>query len=133
VAWLIALAHLTVIAVLIAGGPVAARWPRFAWVHIPIAAAVVAIFAFGWDCPLTTWQRLALEQSGHAPYEGGFVEHYLVHPLFGTGASTTVSLVIIPAVWLVPTIAGYAVTLRSRRTASAPSPQRAPIVPGGAT
>lgn len=109
--WLIALSHLTVIVYVVVGGPLALRWPRSARAHLIVAVLVGGVFALGMDCPLTVWQKALLERAGRPVYSGGFIEHYLVHPLTGTGMTPTVNAVIV-ALWVVPTVASYTVLVR---------------------
>lgn len=105
-AWLIAMTHLAVIAFVVVGGPFALRWPRIARLHLVVAVLVGGIFILGMDCPLTVWQKAALERSGRQVYDGGFIEHYLVRPITGTGITSTVNVVIV-GLWVVPTVVCY--------------------------
>ena len=108
-----ALAHLVLVVVLIVGGPVALRRPWFVRVHVPAAIATAGVFALGADCPLTIWQKYFIRRAGRAPYEGGFLEHYLVEPLTGSGVTPMVNLAIV-TVWVLPTVVAYALLIRRR-------------------
>ena len=112
-AWLIAITHLVTIVYVVVGGPLALRWPSTARVHIVVALLVGGVFALGMDCPLTVWQKAALERSGRPAYAGGFIEHYLVRPLTGSGITPTVNAVIV-VVWVVPTVISYAILAQRR-------------------
>ncbi len=113
-AWLIALTHLTVIVLLVAGGPITVRHPRFARVHVPVVLAVGAVFLLGMDCPLTVWQKACLERAGRGGYEGGFIEHYIVRPITGGGVTLVAELVIVVTGWCLPLVS-YALVVISPR------------------
>jgi hypothetical protein len=110
-ATLMALSHLALIVVLIIGGPLTLRYPRFVWVHIPAAIATALVFALGADCPLTVWQKAYLRRAGAPPYEGGFIEHYIVEPITGGGMTPAVTAMVLAA-WLIPTATAYTVRVR---------------------
>lgn len=112
-AWLTAAAHFALIAVLVAGGPISLRRPGFVRVHVVVAVAVGTVFVLGADCPLTTWQKYFLQRAGEVPYEGGFVEHYLVHPITGAGMPASMSLIVLAA-WLAPTVVSYSILSQRR-------------------
>lgn len=110
---LCAVGHLSLILLLIVGAPLALRWSWMPKVHIPAALATGAVFAAGADCPLTTWQKACQRRAGRRPYDGGFIEHYLVHPITGDGITSTVKVVIL-LTWVVPTVVGYWLLYRRR-------------------
>lgn len=112
-ALLFAASHLTLIVLLIVGAPLALHWSWMPKVHIPAAIATGAVFALGADCPLTTWQKACIRRAGKRPYQGGFIEHYLVHPITGDGITPTVKVVIL-LTWVLPTVVGYALVWRQR-------------------
>ncbi len=65
------------------GGLLFLRWPRAAWVHVPVALWGTLIVWIGWVCPLTPLELWLRQLGGEAGYEGSFVEHYivpLIHP-----------------------------------------------------
>jgi hypothetical protein len=74
--------HLAIVAYIVAGGALAWRWPRLAFVHVPFAAWGVAIEIGGWICPLTPLENWLRRRGGEAGYQGGFVEHYLIPILY---------------------------------------------------
>ena len=120
--WLVAsvivgLLHFAIIVAVIVGGPLALRWPKLARLHLLVAVAVGGVFAVGADCPLTTWQKWCLRRADRTPYDGGFIEHYLITPITGDGM-TTAAKVTVAAIWIVPTVISY--SLMWRRTKSGP-------------
>ena len=69
--------HLAFIAMVVAGGLLVARWPRLAWVQLPVFAWGAAVNLWGWPCPLTTLEKALRERAGQPAYPGSFVGHYL--------------------------------------------------------
>lgn len=70
-------AHLIFILFVLFGILVVWRWPRLAWLHLPLAVWAVAIeFRIVGECPLTPLQRYLLRRAGRPAYEGGFIDHY---------------------------------------------------------
>ena len=86
------LAHAAFVAFVVLGGLAVLRWPRIAWVHLPVVAWGAGIEFMGGICPLTPlenhWRRLAGEQG----YGGGFVEHYLLAALYPDGLTRGVQV-----------------------------------------
>ena len=89
---LVLLVHAFFVAFVVLGGLAVLRWPRIAWVHLPVVAWGAGIEFMGGICPLTPlenhWRRLAGEQG----YEGGFIDHYLVAALYPDGLTRGVQL-----------------------------------------
>ena len=82
---LVLVLHAAFVAFVMLGALLAVRWPRLAWVHVPVALWGAGIEFLGGICPLTPlenhWRRLA----GELGYPGGFVEHYVVAVLYPDG------------------------------------------------
>lgn len=89
---LVLLLHAAFVAFVMLGGLLALRWPRAAWVHLPVVAWGAGIEFLGGICPLTPlenhWRHLAGEQG----YTGGFVEHYVVAALYPDDLTRDVQL-----------------------------------------
>jgi hypothetical protein len=89
---LVLVAHAAFVAFVVLGGLAVLRWPRVAWVHLPVVLWGAGIEFMGGLCPLTPlenhWRRLAGEQG----YGGGFVEHYLLAALYPEGLTRGVQL-----------------------------------------
>jgi hypothetical protein len=85
-------AHAAFVGFVVLGGLAVLRWPRLAWVHLPVVLWGAGIEFTGGICPLTPfenhWRRLAGEQG----YEGGFIDHYLVAALYPEGLTRGVQL-----------------------------------------
>lgn len=99
----------------VAGGALALRWPRAAWVHLPAVAWGAGIELAGGICPLTPLENRLRALAGQAGYDGGFVEHYLLAWLYPDGLTREIQVALGLAV-VVLNVAVYAtVWMRSRR------------------
>lgn len=89
---LVLVVHATFVAFVMLGGLMVLRWPRAAWMHLPVALWGAGIEFVGGICPLTPlenhWRGLAGEQG----YPGGFVEHYIVALLYPDGLTHTIQV-----------------------------------------
>jgi len=107
--------HAGFVAFVMLGALLVLRWPRLAWVHVPVALWGAGIEFLGGICPLTPlenhWRRLA----GELGYPGGFVEHYFVSVLYPDGLTRRLQLVL-GALVLVVNGAIYAWVLWRRRS-----------------
>ena len=79
---LVVLVHMAFVAFVVAGGVLALRWPRVAWVHLPAALWGAMIALVGWICPLTPFENWLRVRGGAAAYDTGFLEHYLLPVLY---------------------------------------------------
>jgi hypothetical protein len=108
--------HAAFVAFVMLGGLLVLRWPRLAWVHLPVVAWGAGIELSGGICPLTPlenhWRLLAGQQG----YPGGFVEHYVLPLLYPEGLTRTAQFVL-AAVVLGVNVSIYAWALRRRRSA----------------
>lgn len=78
----ILLLHLLFIAFIMLGGLLALRWPRLAWLHLPIAGWGVLVQWMSWTCPLTPLENWLRDAAGGSTYRGGFVQHYVIPVLY---------------------------------------------------
>ncbi|MBU4525117.1 MAG: DUF2784 domain-containing protein [Desulfomicrobium sp.] len=79
------LLHLLFICLVMLGGLLVLRWPRFAMVHVPAAIWGMLVEAMGWYCPLTDLENALLALAGQAGYAGGFIERYLLAVIYPEG------------------------------------------------
>ncbi len=86
--------HLLFILFVVLGGLLALRWPRLAWVHLPVAIYGVLIELVGWVCPLTPLENRLRLEAGQAGYAGGFVEHYIIPLVYPPGLTPAVQVVL---------------------------------------
>jgi hypothetical protein len=81
-ATVVALVHMAFVAFVVAGGVLALRWPRVAWVHLPAALWGALIALGGYICPLTPLENWLRVRGGGTAYDTGFLEHYLLPVLY---------------------------------------------------
>ena len=84
--------HFAFVGFALLGGLLVLRWRWIAWVHLPSAAWAVVIALAGWVCPLTPLENRFRRAAGHAGYDGGFVEHYVIPVLYPDGLTHTVQV-----------------------------------------
>ena len=91
---LIVLVHFAFVIFVVAGGLLALKWPKMAYLHIPAAVWGAWIGFANWICPLTPLENHLRLLAGEAGYAGGFIEHYIVGILYPAGltAGTRVML-----------------------------------------
>ena len=70
--------HFAFILFVLLGGLVVLRWPRVAWLHVPVFAWGAAIAFGGWICPLTYLENDFRARGAAEGYATSFVEHYMV-------------------------------------------------------
>lgn len=81
----VALVHLAFVLFIPLGGLAVLRWPRLAWLHLTSALWGALIVWAHVVCPLTPLEKTLRLRAGEPAYEGGFIRHYLVGPLFKDG------------------------------------------------
>jgi hypothetical protein len=74
--------HFAFIVFVVAGGFLTWRWPRVAWLHVPVALYGAAIEFGGWVCPLTPLENYFRARAGETGYTGGFIEHYIIPVIY---------------------------------------------------
>lgn len=77
--------HFSFIVLVVFGGLVVLRKPRFIWVHLPILIWGVLIEFFGLYCPLTPLEKWLITKSGKVAYNGAFTDHYLLKFIYPEG------------------------------------------------
>ncbi len=88
----VALSHLGLIGFLLGGGFVARRHPKLTPAHVVVVVGTAAIYAGGFDCPLTDWEKGLRRLAGDQVYAGGYLEHYLVSPWHPAGMNRGIGL-----------------------------------------
>lgn len=106
--------HLAFVLFVVLGGLLVLRWPKLAWIHVPVALYGATIEFVGFICPLTPLEKWLRERGGEAGYEGGFVEHYITAALYPTGLTREIQIALGLAVLAVNGVV-YGVLIRRRR------------------
>jgi Protein of Unknown function (DUF2784) len=91
---LVLFVHFGFVLFVILGGVLALRWPRIAWIHLPIALYGVAVEFIGFICPLTPLEVGLRQRGGQAGYEGGFIDHYITAAIYPTGLTRQVQFML---------------------------------------
>jgi len=110
----VGLAHLAVVLFLVGGGFVARRRRPLRRAQLAVVAAVVAVAVARQPCPLTELELWLRALGGVPPYRGGFVEHYLVRPVYPAGLTPPVS-VLVHGIAVTANLVAYA-RIASRRS-----------------
>lgn len=76
------------------GGLLVLRWPRLAYVHIPVAIYGALIEFVGWICPLTPLENSFRARAGEAGYQGSFIEHYVLPVLYPSALTRDLQLLL---------------------------------------
>lgn len=74
--------HFLFVLFVVLGGLLVLRWPRLAYIHVPVAIYGALIELVGWTCPLTPLENSLRARAGEAGYQGSFVEHYILPVLY---------------------------------------------------
>ena len=109
--------HLIFVLFVVLGGLLVLRWPRVAWVHVPVAIYGATIEFLGFICPLTPLEVRLRRLGGEAGYEGGFIEHYVTAALYPTGLTREIQLALGVGVLVLNAVV-YSVVLRRRTSRS---------------
>jgi hypothetical protein len=114
----VALLHGLTVAFMVTGSLLALRWPRVLWVHVPVALAILVLYATNSECPLTTLELWLREGAGEPGYRGGFLGHYITEPM-GYPIRATSTQVGILATAIAPNLVGYGLLLARYRRSDA--------------
>jgi hypothetical protein len=91
---LLLLLHMGFVLFVAAGGLLLLRWPRVAYVHLPVALWGALIEFIGGICPLTPLEQYLRRRGGEAGYTGGFIEHYLTAAIYPSGLTRGIQIVL---------------------------------------
>jgi len=92
---LTALSHLSFIVFLVVGGFIGKRRAKVRVAHLWAIGITLTINLTGSACPLTVIEKGFIRRGGRAPYESGFISHYLVEPVHPAGVDGTVNLILL--------------------------------------
>ncbi len=79
---LVLLLHFGFLTFVVCGGLLAWRWPRLAWLHLPVLAWGAYVVLAGAICPLTPLESALREAGGGRGFAESFIEHYLVPVIY---------------------------------------------------
>jgi hypothetical protein len=79
------LLHFLFVVFVVLGGLVVLRWPKLIYLHLPMLAWGIYIELRSGICPLTPLENHFRHLAGIQPYEGGFINHYLMPILYPHG------------------------------------------------
>ena len=91
---LIVLVHFAFVIFVVAGGLLALKWPKMAYLHIPAAVWGAWIGFANWICPLTPLENHLRRLAGEAGYAGGFIEHYITRILYPAGLTAGMRVIL---------------------------------------
>ena len=106
--------HFAFVLFVVLGGLLALRWPRVAWVHVPVALYGATIEVLGFICPLTPLEVWMRRRGGETGYAGGFIEHYITAALYPSGLTREIQIALGVGVLLLNAIV-YALWWRRHR------------------
>lgn len=98
---LVLILHAGFVAFVMLGALLVLRWPRIAWIHVPVVLWGAGIEFLGGICPLTPLENHLRRLAGDLGYPGGFVEHYVMSLLYPDGLTHRAQLVLGALVLLV--------------------------------
>lgn len=107
--------HLCFVVFVVLGGLAVLRWPRLAWLHVPVVLWGIYIEFSGRICPLTPLENSLRERGGESGYSGGFIDHYITALMYPEGLSRTAQFVIGAVVIAVNVIVYWRVLRRRGR------------------
>lgn len=111
---LVFILHLLFVLAVIFGGFLVWRWPRLAWIHLPIVAWGFTVEVTGMTCPLTPLEKELLVLAGEQGYQGSFIGNYLVPIIYPAGLTPAVRMIFSIAIAAV-NIAIYFLLWRNRK------------------
>jgi hypothetical protein len=114
--------HFTFVLFVAFGGFLVLRWPRLAWLHVPVFVWGALIELTGGTCPLTPLEVALRQRAGEAGYTGGFIEHYLTSLIYPGGLTRTIQVALGVAVLAVNGLVYARLRARLRRSETPPRP-----------
>lgn len=109
--------HLAFILCVVLGGFAVLRWPKLAWIHVPVVLWGAAIEFFSWTCPLTPLEKWLRSAGGETAYTGGFIAHYLLPLIYPRGLTRGLQIAIGVFVVVINAVVYLLLWRRPRRAA----------------
>jgi uncharacterized protein DUF2784 len=107
--------HMAFVVFVVLGGTIVVRWPRVAWAHVPAAIWGALIEFAGWICPLTPIENELRRRAGLEPYQGDFVEQYILPLLYPSHLTRSTQLALGALVVAINAAAYWHAVRRSKR------------------
>ena len=117
--------HFAFVLFVVLGGFLVLRWPRLAWVHLPVALYGAIIEFLGFICPLTPLENSLRQRGGEAGYSGGFIDHYITATIYPSGLTRGIQLVLGVGVLVLNAVVYAIVVRRAHRPATGEPPRSA--------
>jgi hypothetical protein len=86
--------HLAFIVFVVLGGMAVLRWPRLAWLHLPMVLWAAWVEFADWECPLTPLESQLRRLGGEEGYGGDFIDHYLSAAIYPDGLTREAQFVL---------------------------------------
>lgn len=86
------LLHFLFVVFVVIGGVAVLRWPRLIYAHLLAVAWGIYIELTGGICPLTPLENRFRHLAGMDPYEGGFINHYIMPILYPRGLTHDIQI-----------------------------------------
>lgn len=81
-AWSLAAIHIAYVVFVLFGGLLVLAWPRLMAVHLASVIWAGATMIGNLGCPITSWEKSALQRAGLEPYPEGFLQHHVLRTRF---------------------------------------------------
>ena len=91
---LVVFVHIVYLAFVAVGAVLAWRWRRLIWPHLAALTVAFVSVTVGFDCPLTNVEKWLRRLAGDHPYQGGFIDHYIVGTVVPRGDDRLVQVAI---------------------------------------
>ena len=111
---LLVILHLSFILFVLFGGFLILKWHRIIWIHLPAVIWGALIELVGWYCPLTPLEQSLRQAAGEGGYSGGFVEHYIVPPIYPVGLTRDVQI-LFGCIVIGVNVVAYTLVIKRRR------------------
>ncbi len=98
---LIVLLHFAFILFVLFGALLVLKWPKIAWLHVPLALWGIIVEYFNFICPLTPWENHFRKLAGSTVYESGFIAHYIIPLMYPEALSRNLQFILGSVVLLI--------------------------------
>ncbi|HEX9163540.1 MAG TPA: DUF2784 domain-containing protein [Thermoanaerobaculia bacterium] len=103
----LAILHLAFILFVALGALLVLRWRWVMYLQLPAAIWGALVEIAQWDCPLTSWENLALHKAGESGYSTGFIAHHIFGIVYPNGLTRGIEIAIVVFVTVVNSAVYY--------------------------